>query len=116
MCARGCSLHIGTCQTIGGVDVQWSKDTSTLTASVTTSTTTGIWIGAGLGSTMVGSSVVIGKIPATGAATYTEHNITANNAAGLGAAVAATTTANSIAAVGGKVVRNDVCSSDGRAT
>jgi hypothetical protein len=100
-----------TCQTVGGLDVTFSKSGSTTKLKATYTyagalPTTGIWIAVGLGNAMVGSAVAIGQI-VNGVASFNgEYKISAKDATFQDTKLAQTIKNPTIASANGNVVRN----------
>ena len=100
-----------TCQTVGGLDVTFSKSGSTTKLKATYTyagalPTTGIWIAVGLGNAMVGSAVAIGQV-VNGVASFNgEYKISAKDATFQDTKLAQTIKNPTIASANGSVVRN----------
>jgi hypothetical protein len=98
-----------TCQTVGELDVTFSKSgtTTKLTATYAgTPPATGIWIAVGLGKMMEDSAVAIGQI-VNGAASFNgEYKLSRYTDAFLDTKLAQTIKNPTIASANGNVVRN----------
>ena len=98
-----------TCQTVGGLDVTFSKSGTTTKLTVTyagTPAATGIWIAVGLGNAMVGSSVAIGRIVGSTPSFNGEFKISAKDATFQDTKFAQTIKNPPIASANGNVVRS----------
>ena len=99
-----------TCQTVGGLDVTFSKSGSTTKLKATYTyagalPTTGIWIAVGLGNAMAGSAVAIGQI-VNGAASFNEYKISAKDTTFQDTKLAQSIKNPTIASENGNVVRS----------
>ena len=98
-----------TCQTVGGLDVTFSKSgiTTKLTATYAGApAATGIWVAVGLGNAMVGSAVAIGQV-VNGVASFNgEYKISTKDATFQDTTLAQTIKNPTIASANGSVVRN----------
>ena len=98
-----------TCQTVGGLDVAFSKSgtTTKLTATYAgTPAATGIWIAVGLGNAMVGSAVAIGQLYGTAGSFKGEYKIATKLEAFQDTVLTTTIKNPTIASADGKVVRS----------
>ncbi len=98
-----------TCQTVGGLDVTFSKSGTTTKLTVTYAgapAATGIWVAVGLGNAMVGSAVAIGQV-VNGLASFNgEYKISTMDATFQDTKLAQTIKNPTIASANGSVVRN----------
>jgi hypothetical protein len=100
-----------TCQTVGGLDVTFSKSGSTTKLKATYTyagalPTTGIWIAVGLGNAMMGSAVAIGQIVGSTPTFNGEYKLSTNDGSFQSAKLAQTIKNPTIASENSNVVRN----------